>query len=84
MGTYSGDLLSSTRPDNQLIEIRDLIKSAGKEKTVLLSTHIMQEVDEMCNRVIVINKGKIVDDNLISNLKKKKIKLEDHFRRLTS
>lgn len=69
---------------NQLIEIRDLIKSAGQEKTVLLSTHIMQEVDEMCNRVIVINKGKIVDDNLISNLKKQNIKLEDHFRRLTS
>ena len=69
---------------NQLIEIRDLIKSVGKEKTVLLSTHIMQEVDEMCNRVIIINKGKIVDDCLISELKKNNIELEEHFRRLTS
>ena len=69
---------------NQLIEIRDLIKSVGKEKTVLLSTHIMQEVDEMCNRVIIIDKGKIVDDCLISELKKNNIELEEHFRRLTS
>ena len=69
---------------NQLVEIRNLIKDAGKEKTVLLSTHIIQEVDKMCNRVIIINNGKIVDDILISNLKKKNIDLEDHFRKLTS
>ena len=52
---------------NQLVEIRNLIKEVGKDKTVLLSTHIMQEVDKMCNRVIIISKGKIVDDQLISN-----------------
>jgi len=69
---------------NQLIEIRNLIKEVGKDKTVLLSTHIMQEVDKMCNRVIIINKGKIVDDQLISNYKKNNIDLEEHFQKLTS
>ncbi len=69
---------------NQLVEIRNLIKEVGKDKTVLLSTHIMQEVDKMCNRVIIINKGKIVDDQLISNYKKNNIDLEDHFRKLTA
>ena len=69
---------------NQLVEIRNLIKEVGKEKTVLLSTHIMQEVDKMCNRVIIINQGKIVDDKLISNLKENNINLEEHFRNLTS
>ena len=68
---------------NQLIEIRNLIKEVGKEKTVLLSTHIMQEVDKMCNRVIVINHGKIVDDQLISKLNKDNIDLEEHFQQLT-
>lgn len=68
---------------NQLIEIRNLIKEIGKEKTVLLSTHIMQEVDKMCNRVIIINHGKIVDDQLISKLNKDNIDLEEHFQKLT-
>ena len=44
---------------NQVVEIRDLIREIGKDKTVLLSTHIMQEVESMCNRVIIINKGPI-------------------------
>ena len=69
---------------NQLIEIRNLIKEVGKDKTVLLSTHIMQEVDKICNRVIIIHKGKIVDDQSVSNLKKNKTKLEDHFQKLTT
>ena len=47
---------------NQLIDIRNLIKSIGKTKTVFLSTHIMQEVEAMCDRVIIINKGEIVAD----------------------
>jgi len=47
---------------NQLVEIRELIKSIGKEKTVMLSTHIMQEVEAICDRTIIINKGKIVAD----------------------
>lgn len=53
---------------NQMIEIRQLIKSAGKDKTVFLSTHIMQEVEAICNRVIIIDKGKIVADNPIEQL----------------
>ena len=69
---------------NQLVEIRNLIKEIGKEKTVLLSTHIMQEVDKLCNRVIIINKGRIIDDNLIITLKKDNINLEEYFRKLTT
>ena len=57
---------------NQLIEIRNLIKEAGKEKTVLLSTHIMQEVEAICDRVIIINKGKIVLDKKLEELKTSK------------
>jgi len=57
---------------NQLIEIRQLIKNVGKEKTVLLSTHIMQEVEAICDRVIIINKGEIVLDKKLSDLKKSK------------
>jgi ABC-2 type transport system ATP-binding protein len=52
---------------NQLVEIRNLISSIGKEKTILLSTHIMQEVEAICDRVIIINEGAIVaDDNAVS------------------
>ena len=69
---------------NQLVEIRNLIKEVGKDKTVLLSTHIMQEVDKICNRLIIINKGEIVDDQLISNFTKNNIDLENHFRNLTT
>ena len=68
---------------NQLAEIRALIKEIGKDKTVLLSTHIMQEVDKMCSRVVIINKGKIVDDQSISSLQEKGVDLETHFRKLT-
>ena len=53
---------------NQLIEIRELIKNIGKEKTILLSTHIMQEVEAICDRVIIINEGKIVADKEINEL----------------
>ncbi len=54
---------------NQLVEIRGLIKELGKNKTVLLSTHIMQEVEAVCDRVIIINKGELVVDKPISELK---------------
>jgi ABC-2 type transport system ATP-binding protein len=56
---------------NQLVQIRGLIKEVGKEKTVLLSTHIMQEVEEMCSRVIIINKGEIVLDSPTEELGKR-------------
>ena len=53
---------------NQLVEIRDLIKNIGKDKTVFLSTHIMQEVEAICDRVIIINNGKIVTDKKLDKL----------------
>ncbi|MFY7741993.1 MAG: gliding motility-associated ABC transporter ATP-binding subunit GldA [Flavobacterium sp.] len=53
---------------NQLAEIRDLIKNIGKDKTVFLSTHIMQEVEAICDRVIIINNGKIVTDKKLDKL----------------
>jgi len=53
---------------NQLAEIRSLIKKVGENKTVLFSTHIMQEVEAVCDRVIIINKGKIVTDQSLSDL----------------
>lgn len=54
---------------NQLVEIRELIKELGKEKTVLFSTHIMQEVEAVCDRVIIIKKGKILVDKKLLELK---------------
>ncbi len=56
---------------NQLIEIRSLIKELGKNKTVIFSTHIMQEVEAICDRVIIINKGNIVADDLLVDLIRK-------------
>lgn len=57
---------------NQLVEIRNLIKDIGKTKTVFLSTHIMQEVEAMCDRVIIINKGEIVADKKLHELRNEK------------
>lgn len=54
---------------NQLVEIRELIKEVGKTKTVLLSTHIMQEVEAVCDRVLIINKGKLVADEEMKSLR---------------
>ncbi|WP_178985851.1 gliding motility-associated ABC transporter ATP-binding subunit GldA [Winogradskyella helgolandensis] len=54
---------------NQLVDIRNLIKNIGKEKTVFLSTHIMQEVEAMCDRVIIINKGEVVADKYLKDLR---------------
>lgn len=53
---------------NQLVEIRRVIKNVGKDKTVFLSTHILQEVEAICDRVIIIDKGKIVTDKKLENL----------------
>ena len=55
---------------NQIIEIREVIKRLGQNKTVLFSSHIMQEVEAICDRVIIINKGNIVADDTLSNLQK--------------
>lgn len=56
---------------NQLVDIRQLIKDLGKEKTVIFSSHIMQEVQALCDRVIIINKGKIVANDTIETLQRK-------------
>lgn len=61
---------------NQLIDIRNLIIEIGKEKTVMLSTHIMQEVQAVCQRVIIVNKGEIVTDDRVENLQ---LRAEEEF-----
>ncbi len=67
---------------NQLVGIREMIKEIGKEKTILLSTHIMQEVEAMCNRVIIIKQGEIVaDKNLKDLLNSKEQVIEAEFDR---
>ena len=55
---------------NQIVEIRNVIKEQGKDKLVLFSSHILQEVEAICDRVIIINKGKIVADDKLSNLQR--------------
>ncbi len=69
---------------NQLVEIRNVIKNVGKDKTIFLSTHIMQEVEAICDRVIIIDKGRIVADkkldNLISTEKEQIIEVEFDYK----
>ena len=69
---------------NQLIEIRKLVQEIGQEKIVLLSTHILQEIPKICNHIIIINKGRIVENTRMQNLIKKSNNLEDHFQKLTA
>ena len=69
---------------NQILEIRNLIREVGQNKTVILSTHIMQEVSALCTRVILLNKGKILTDKPISDFKGSYDSLEDAFHDLTS
>jgi ABC-2 type transport system ATP-binding protein len=71
---------------NQIIEIRDLIRNLGKNKTVLFSTHILQEVEALCDRIIIINKGRIVADSTLSDLKQAagQQSLEEIFKNLTT
>ncbi|MGI9191444.1 MAG: ATP-binding cassette domain-containing protein [Chitinophagaceae bacterium] len=70
---------------NQIVEIRDLIRTFGAHKTVVLSTHIMQEVEAMCDRVIIINRGKLLVDMLLPELRAAYPNqgLEEIFRQLT-
>lgn len=68
---------------NQILEIRELIRTAGSNKTVLFSTHIMQEVEALCDRVIIINKGKVVSDSSLDTLRQSGESLEAIFRKLT-
>lgn len=70
---------------NQIIEIRNVIKEQGKEKTILFSSHILQEVQAICERVIIIHKGNIVADDEVRNLLQHKGNtLEEVFRNLTA
>jgi ABC-2 type transport system ATP-binding protein len=69
---------------NQIQEIREVIRTAGKDKTVLFSTHIMQEVEALCDRVIIINKGKVVSDSSLQELRETGDSLEEIFKKLTS
>ena len=68
---------------NQTLEIRNLIKNLGENKIVLISSHILQEIEAMCNRVIILNRGNIILDESLAKIQKKNIKLEKLFNRLT-
>ena len=69
---------------NQLVEIRSLIKNLSKDKTIILSTHIMQEVEAICDRVIIIKQGQLVADESLAAFKKRGQNLEKTFRQLTN
>jgi len=68
---------------NQIIEIRNLIKQQSINKTVLFSSHILQEVQAICDRIIIINKGNIVADDTLINLQKNNQSLEEIFKDAT-
>lgn len=85
---HEPDLLILDEPTNgldpnQIIDIRNVIKEIGQKKTVILSTHIMQEVEALCSRVILINKGKIVQDSPIDEFKNQFSTLEEAFQYYT-
>lgn len=85
---HEPDLLILDEPTNgldpnQIIEIRNVIKEIGKEKTVLLSTHIMQEVEALCSRVILIHQGEIIQDCEIGEFRGKYGSLEEAFANYT-
>ncbi|ACU07031.1 ABC transporter related [Flavobacteriaceae bacterium 3519-10] len=86
---HSPDLLILDEPTNgldpnQIIEIRNVIREIGREKTVILSTHIMQEVEALCSRVILIHQGNILQDSPIEEFKGKYSSLEEAFAGYTS
>lgn len=85
---HSPDLLILDEPTNgldpnQIIEIRNVIKEIGKEKTVILSTHIMQEVEALCSRVILIHQGNVIQDTNIDEFRGKYGNLEEAFASYT-
>lgn len=85
---HAPDLLILDEPTNgldpnQIIEIRNVIKEIGKQKTVILSTHIMQEVEALCSRVILIHQGNIIQDSNIEEFKGKYSSLEEAFASYT-
>jgi len=86
---HAPDLLILDEPTNgldpnQIIEIRNVIKEIGKNKTIILSTHIMQEVEALCSRVILLHEGKIIQDCPIEEFKGKFNTLEEAFSSYTN
>ena len=86
---HSPDILILDEPTNgldpnQILEIRNVIREIGKDKIVILSTHIMQEVEALCSRVILIDKGNIVQDSPVDEFKGKYANLEEAFTNYTS
>ena len=86
---HQPDLLILDEPTNgldpnQIIEIRNVIKEIGKEKTIILSTHIIQEVEALCSRVILIHKGNILQDTSIEEFKGRYSNLEEAFQSYTN
>ena len=86
---HSPDVLILDEPTNgldpnQILEIRNVIREIGKDKIVILSTHIMQEVEALCSRVILIDKGNIVQDSPVDEFKGKYANLEEAFTNYTS
>jgi len=86
---HSPDLLILDEPTNgldpnQILEVRNVIREIGKEKTVILSTHLMQEVEALCSRVILIHQGKIVQDSPIEEFRGRFATLEEAFASYTS
>lgn len=86
---HKPDLLILDEPTNgldpnQIMEIRQVIRAIGQEKTVLLSTHIMQEVEALCTRVVLINKGNIIQDASIEDFKERFSSLEEAFAYYTN
>ncbi len=68
---------------NQILEVRDTVRRIGETKTILLSTHILQEVDAMCNRVIFINEGRVVFDGSVAELTADEKNLDERFHQLS-
>ncbi|SEF68200.1 protein involved in gliding motility GldA [Halpernia humi] len=86
---HKPDLLILDEPTNgldpnQIIEIRNIIKEIGKEKTVILSTHLMQEVEALCTRVILIDNGNILQDCAVEEFRGKFGSLEEAFKKATT
>lgn len=69
---------------NQTFQVRELIRELGKTKTILLSTHILSEVEAVCDRVILIDRGRIVLDGTVDEMKGEKSDMESQFRQLTA
>ena len=68
---------------NQIHEVRKMIRELGEKKTILLSTHILQEVEAMCSRVIFINEGRLVFDGTVDDFSPDRTRFDDRFRQLT-